>query len=98
MKEFAIGKHKQFKIQMLCWKRLKPFLSLQIEESHWMIGIHLEGGFGDNIESEHVNHMADVLLIAQTHGIRLDNAQRRIHRKQCARDSHHLDWLFLRFL
>lgn len=53
--------------------------------------IHLEGAFGDDIESEHVNHMADVLLVAQTHGIRLDDAQSRIHRKQCTRDSHHLD-------
>lgn len=54
----------------------------------------LKSSFGDDIEAEHVNHMADILLVAQTHGIRLDDAQRRIHRKQSTRDSHHLDRVY----
>jgi hypothetical protein len=51
---------------------------------------YLEPAFGDHIEAEHMNHMTDRVLVAQPHGIRLDDAQRRIHRKQCARNSHHL--------
>jgi hypothetical protein len=82
------------KIQRLRYRTLEARSKTTDCGKQWIIEIHLEGPFGDDIESEHVNHMADVLLVAQPHGIRLDDAQRRIHRKQCTRDSHHLDGLF----
>lgn len=69
---------------------LNTFLFNGNSESRDKVKEYLEPAFGDHIEAKHMNHMTDRVLVAQPHGIRLDDAQRRIHRKQCARNSHHL--------